>query len=78
MVGEQDPGVMVLSLRDIFEHVNKPDSDIEVSLSYLEIYNEQVRSAHRPGPPPLCTREGAFHGAHKRTRFVNYSSATHP
>lgn len=40
---KQDPGIMVLSLRDIFQHVND-GSDLEVSMSYLEVYNEQVQA----------------------------------
>lgn len=43
MVGtKEDPGLMVLSLRTIFDLINKHKSsnDFEVSCSYLEVYNE--------------------------------------
>lgn len=43
MVGTQeDPGLMVLSLHTIFDHINscKSSDEFEVSCSYAEVYNE--------------------------------------
>jgi kinesin family protein 18/19 len=43
MVGSHnDPGLMVLSFRTIFDQIKKDDSSdtFEVSCSYLEVYNE--------------------------------------
>uniref|UniRef100_A0A453LWX9 Kinesin motor domain-containing protein n=1 Tax=Aegilops tauschii subsp. strangulata TaxID=200361 RepID=A0A453LWX9_AEGTS len=43
MVGSRnDPGLMVLSFRTIFDQIKKDDSSdtFEVSCSYLEVYNE--------------------------------------
>lgn len=43
MVGTQDdPGLMVLSLHTIFDFIEKDDGpgDVEVTCSYLEVYNE--------------------------------------
>ena len=44
MVGSNtDPGLMVLSLRDIFEHINRDtEKQIDVTCSYLEVYNEII------------------------------------
>lgn len=43
MVGTQDdPGLMVLSLHTIFNLIEKDKSsdDVQVTCSYLEVYNE--------------------------------------
>lgn len=43
MVGTQDdPGLMVLSLKTVFDLINKDDScdDFQVTCSYLAVYNE--------------------------------------
>jgi kinesin family protein 18/19 len=44
----QSPGVMVLTLEDMFDRIDasSEDSAYKVSLSYLEIYNE-VRQRFR-------------------------------
>jgi kinesin family protein 18/19 len=44
MVGTQeDPGLMVLSLRDIFSRIQREtESEFEVTCSYLEVYNEVI------------------------------------
>ncbi|GAQ83814.1 Kinesin-like protein [Klebsormidium nitens] len=44
MVGTQDdPGLMVLSLRDIFNRIQmETEIDFEVTCSYLEVYNEVI------------------------------------
>ena len=47
MVGKaDDPGLMVLSLQEIFRCVSKQEKDnkYEVTCSYLEVYNEVYRA----------------------------------
>jgi len=54
----QNPGVMVLALKDLFAKIKKHsrDGDHVVRLSYLEVYNESVRDLLSPGRP-LVLRE---------------------
>lgn len=50
MVGTQDdPGLMVLSLKTIFDLIKKDDScdQFEVTCSYLEVYNEVHLHIHK-------------------------------
>lgn len=44
MVGtHDDPGLMVLSLRDIFNRIQtESEIEFEVTCSYLEVYNEVI------------------------------------
>jgi centromeric protein E len=40
---EQDPGMMVLCIRDIVEWIkNHPDIQYSMKVSYLEVYNEEI------------------------------------
>jgi len=50
MVGaDQDPGLMVLSLRDIFNVMQQsPDAEQTVTCSYLEVYNEIIYDLLHP------------------------------
>ena len=50
MVGSNmDPGLMVLSLRDIFEHIDRDtEKQIDVTCSYLEVYNEIIYDLLQP------------------------------
>lgn len=45
MVGtEENPGVMVLTLKELYETMSfQQDIDFDVRISYLEIYNEQIK-----------------------------------
>lgn len=54
----QNPGVMVLALKDLFSKIKQrsKDGDHVVRLSYLEVYNETVRDLLSPGRP-LVLRE---------------------
>lgn len=54
----QNPGVMVLALKDLFAKIKQrsKDGDHVVRLSYLEVYNETVRDLLSPGRP-LVLRE---------------------
>lgn len=56
----QNPGVMVLALKDLFAKIKQRSRDGHhvVRLSYLEVYNESVRDLLSPGRP-LVLREDA-------------------
>lgn len=58
---EQDPGVVFLATRDLFERVSLQTLPPTVTMSYLEIYNETVRDLLQPETPPnrLVIRENA-------------------
>lgn len=59
MLGTTDnPGVMVLAIKDLFAKIRQRSLDgaHSVSLSYLEVYNETVRDLLSPGRP-LVLRE---------------------
>jgi len=59
MVGnERDPGLMVMSLRDIFNQMNADnDKDFHVRCSYLEVYNEIIYDLLQANSPGLDLRE---------------------
>ncbi|UYV76394.1 hypothetical protein LAZ67_14000274 [Cordylochernes scorpioides] len=60
MVGtEKEPGIMVRALRDIFGIVSSLNScaSFHISMSYLEVYNENIRDLLNPGSGPLDLRE---------------------
>ncbi|KAJ1938784.1 tubulin-dependent ATPase kip3, partial [Linderina pennispora] len=40
---ESDPGVVVLAMQELFERIGKSDNEVEVTVSYLEVYNETIR-----------------------------------
>ncbi|KAH7288003.1 hypothetical protein KP509_31G006700 [Ceratopteris richardii] len=73
----QNPGVMVLALRDLFVKLNKRcrEGDYVVRLSYLEVYNESVRDLLSPGRP-LILREDSKQGtiAAGLTHYEAYSA----
>ncbi|CAO2183402.1 unnamed protein product [Urochloa humidicola] len=49
----ENPGVMVLAIKDLFSKVRQrsDDGNHSIQLSYLEIYNETVRDLLSPGRP---------------------------
>eukprot|EP00271_Cylindrocystis_brebissonii_P007421 TRINITY_DN20949_c0_g1_i1.p1 TRINITY_DN20949_c0_g1~~TRINITY_DN20949_c0_g1_i1.p1 ORF type:complete len:764 (-),score=127.23 TRINITY_DN20949_c0_g1_i1:1400-3691(-) len=53
-----DPGVMLLALRDLFLKLKTKQStdNVEVRLSYLEVYNEEVHDLLTCGRRPLVLR----------------------
>lgn len=59
MVGnERDPGLMVMSLRDIFGQMQADsDKDFHVRCSYLEVYNEIIYDLLQANSPGLDLRE---------------------
>ncbi|KAJ4747336.1 Kinesin-like protein [Rhynchospora pubera] len=65
MVGTtKDPGLMVLSLNTIFDHIKKDKSSdaFEVSCSYLEVYNEVIYDLLEKSSGHLELREDPQHG----------------
>ncbi|KAJ3393295.1 Protein CBR-klp-13 [Lobulomyces angularis] len=61
---ESNPGIMALTLRHLFEkvEVENADGNMEVNLSYMEIYNEQIRDLLSGKPEYLDLREDPHRG----------------
>jgi kinesin family protein 18/19 len=61
----EDPGLIFLTMRELYKRIedSKDDFEVNVRLSYLEIYNEQIRDLLSPTPTPpgsgLMLREDA-------------------
>ncbi|GIY27048.1 kinesin-like protein KIF19 [Caerostris darwini] len=60
MVGvDEDPGIMVRALQDLFRKIDLKNKMYDVSMSYLEIYNENIRDLLNPSMSQLELREDA-------------------
>lgn len=60
---EEEPGIMFRTLHDLFIEISKRDDKMyQVSMSYLEIYNELIRDLLSPGNGFLELREDAKGG----------------
>lgn len=65
---ESNPGIMALTLMELFDKIqendlNNPDhGKINVSLSYMEIYNENIRDLLSGRPEHLDLREDPYRG----------------
>ncbi|XP_057667084.1 kinesin-like protein KIF19 [Diorhabda carinulata] len=58
MVGTRSaPGIMIRALNDLFEAVKDKEDEYSVTMSYLEIYNEQIRDLLNPTSGFLELRE---------------------
>ncbi|XP_018575134.1 kinesin-like protein KIF19 [Anoplophora glabripennis] len=58
MVGDRtQPGIMIRALNDLFEAVMDKEDEYTVTMSYLEIYNEQIRDLLNPSSGYLELRE---------------------
>ena len=44
----EDPGVIILSVQDVFESLRRRGCDFLVRVSYIEIYNEEIRDLLAP------------------------------
>jgi kinesin family member 18/19 len=67
MIGTQDnPGIMFLTIKELFERVEKSRGDkaYQVKVSFLEIYNEMIRDLLIISNDVLDLREDAQHGIH--------------
>src|ERR1700712_4237588 len=49
----QQPGIIFITMQDLFERIGELQGEkvTEISLSYLEIYNETIRDLLAPGGP---------------------------
>jgi kinesin family protein 18/19 len=61
---EQEPGIMFRTLNDLFIEISKTNDNLvyQVSMSYLEIYNELIRDLLNPSSNFLELREDAKGG----------------
>lgn len=61
----QDPGLIFLTMKELYDRIQdaRDDSDVQIRLSYLEIYNETIRDLLSSVPTPpgagLALREDA-------------------
>lgn len=55
--GESNPGVMFLVIRDLFEAISKANTNVTITASYLEIYNENLRDLLSGGANAIELRE---------------------
>lgn len=65
MLGKPDePGIMMLTLKDLFQEVasQKDDRHFQVKCSFLEVYNENIRDLLRPEGDYLDIREDPVKG----------------
>lgn len=55
----QAPGIIFLTMKELFERINdlQDQKQIEVTLSYLEIYNETIKDLLEPSHKQLSLRE---------------------
>ncbi|KAL8225743.1 hypothetical protein R6Q57_018300 [Mikania cordata] len=77
MLGTIDnPGVMVLAIKDLFSKVRKKsfDGNHVVHLSYLEVYNETVRDLLSPGRPLILREDKQGIVAAGLTQYRAYST----
>jgi kinesin family protein 18/19 len=64
---DANPGIMALTLADLFNKIERgatenPHEKIQVSLSYLEIYNENIRDLLSGKPDVLDLRDDGSKG----------------
>ena len=59
MLGNNDvPGIMVLTIKDIFETIKRiDDKEFHIVVSYVEIYNETIRDLLVQSPNYLELRD---------------------
>ncbi|KAJ3338718.1 hypothetical protein HDU93_009124 [Gonapodya sp. JEL0774] len=55
---EKQPGIIPLAIRDVFQHiVDTPEREFLLRVSYLEIYNEQIKDLFNPKNDNLKVHE---------------------
>ncbi|CAI9786872.1 unnamed protein product [Fraxinus pennsylvanica] len=77
MLGTMDnPGVMVLAIKDLFSKIQQRsfDENHTVHLSYLEVYNETVRDLLSPGRPLVLREDKQGIVAAGLTQYRAYSA----
>ena len=55
---DSDPGIIPLAIRELFDIISKEDRDFLVRVSYMEIYNEDIRDLLVPGEEKLTIKQG--------------------
>ncbi|CAN7041822.1 unnamed protein product [Brassica oleracea var. botrytis] len=72
----ENPGVMVLAIKDLFAKVRERslDGNHTVHLSYLEVYNETVRDLLSPGRPLILREDKQGIVAAGLTQYRAYST----
>ncbi|XP_008244056.1 PREDICTED: kinesin-like protein KIF19 isoform X2 [Prunus mume] len=72
----ENPGVMVLAIKDLFTKIRKRscDGNHVVHLSYLEVYNESVRDLLSPGRPLVLREDKQGIVAAGLTQYRAYST----
>ncbi|KAG9160749.1 hypothetical protein Leryth_021917 [Lithospermum erythrorhizon] len=72
----ENPGVMVLAIKDLFNKITQRsfDGDHVVHLSYLEVYNETVRDLLAPGRPLVLREDKQGIVASGLTQYKAYST----
>ncbi|KAK3164719.1 hypothetical protein QOZ80_1AG0023680 [Eleusine coracana subsp. coracana] len=72
----ENPGVMVLAIKDLFSKVRQRsyDGNHSIQLSYLEIYNETVRDLLSPGRPLHLREDKQIIVAAGLTHYRAYST----
>lgn len=72
----ENPGVMVLAIKDLFTKIRQRSSDgnHSVHLSYLEVYNETVRDLLSPGRPLVLREDKQGIVAAGLTQYRAYST----
>nr|XP_023884903.1 kinesin-like protein KIN-8A isoform X2 [Quercus suber]POE70133.1 kinesin-like protein kin-8a [Quercus suber] len=72
----ENPGVMVLAIKDLFTKIRQRSSDGNhaVHLSYLEVYNETVRDLLSPGRPLVLREDKQGIVAAGLTQYRAYST----
>ncbi|KAK7388795.1 hypothetical protein VNO78_23622 [Psophocarpus tetragonolobus] len=72
----ENPGVMVLAIKDVFRKIRQKscDGNHVVHLSYLEVYNETVRDLLSPGRPLVLREDKQGIVAAGLTQYRAYST----
>ncbi|KAF9585797.1 kinesin-like protein Klp5 [Lunasporangiospora selenospora] len=75
------PGIIFLTMKELYERIEelKDEKTIEISLSYLEVYNETIRDLLVP-PPPEGIRPPSLHIREDSSKKVSITglSEHHP
>ncbi|KAE9601878.1 hypothetical protein Lal_00040815 [Lupinus albus] len=69
----ENPGVMVLAIKDLFSKIKQRSSHV-VHLSYLEVYNETVKDLLSPGRPLILREDKQGIVAAGLTQYRAYST----
>eukprot|EP01052_Picozoa_sp_SAG31_P001064 SAG31_NODE_34_length_31842_cov_31.677850_20_plen_267_part_00 len=74
---EEDPGLIQLSVDQIFQHIaGSTSSEYIVRVSYVELYNEKVRDLLNPGSRDLKIRHSVDQGFFIESQEVTVTNAT--